>query len=148
MAECRVIPFHVEHYLEAVQGMPVIGDPTENGRCFERAGPAWTGMIGDAVAGCAGVALLSPGVGEAWAVLTPLGLGHMRWIHRAVRDALRAIIAEHRLRRVQARVIADFFPGRLWAAHLGFREESRMFLAAPGGRDFIMCAMYPKGGRG
>ena len=147
MAERRVIPFHVEHYLEATEGMTLLGDASDTGRLFERGGPAWTGMIGDAVGGCAGIAILSPGVGEAWAVLTPLGLGHMRFIHRAVRDGLRAIVTEHRLRRVQARVPADFFPGRIWAAHLGFREEGRMYLAAPGGRDFLMYAMYPKGGR-
>jgi hypothetical protein len=146
MAERRVIPFHVEHYLEATKGIAVLGDPAKIGENLGGSGPAWTGMIGEAVGGCAGVMILNPGVGEAWAVLTPLGLAHMRFMHRAVRDGLKTIIAEHDLRRVQARVIADFYPGRLWAAHLGFKEESRMYLAAPGGRDFLMCAMYRNGG--
>lgn len=146
MAECRVIPFQAEHYLDASRGLPVLGDRLETGQAFARTGPAWTGMIGDAIGGCAGIMILLPGVGEAWAVLTPLGCQHMRFIHRAVRDGLATIIREHGLRRVQARVLADFAPGRRWAAHLGFCVESRMLRAAPGGRDFLMCAMYPTGG--
>ena len=147
MADRRVIPFHVEHYLEATQGMPVFGDPREHGRVFEQAGPAWTGLVNDHVAAVAGIIILHPGLGEAWAVVTPLGRQHIRFVHRAVREGLRAIIQEHQLIRVQAKVIPDFFPGRLWAAHLGFREESRMPLAAPGGRDFLMCVQFPKGVR-
>ena len=147
MANRRVIPFHVEHYLDASRRMAVLGDRERIGQTFATEGPAWTGMIGDAIGGCAGIMILSPGVGEAWAVLTPLGLAHMRFMHRAVREGLRTIIADHGLRRVQARVVADFFPGRLWVAHLGFQEESRMYRAAPGGGDFLMYAMYPTRGQ-
>jgi hypothetical protein len=147
MADRRVIPFHVEHYIEATREMALEIAPREAALLYRKTGPAWTAMVGDQVAACAGIIVLHHGLGEAWAVVTPLGLANVRFVHRAVRDGLQAIIQEHSLIRVQAKVIAGFFPGRLWAAHLGFREESRMPLAAPGGRDFIMCVQFPKGVR-
>ncbi len=142
MTKLRIVPFEPVHYLEATKGWPVlVMPPEESAVIYAKAGPAWTGLVDNAVAACAGVAIQYAGVGEAWAVWTPLGRQHLRDVHRAVRKGLVEIIASHGLRRIEARILVDFWAGRLWAQHLGFEFESTMAKAAPGGADFVMYVL-------
>ena len=144
MGKFIVVPFEPAHYLEAVSGAPYEGDPEASAEVYYKAGPAWTGLVDGAVVACAGIMLLWPGLGEAWAVWTPRGRAHIRSIHRAVRDGMRDIVDDHHLRRVQAKVVEGFWEGRLWANHLGFNIEARMQKYGPNGETFDQLVYFPE----
>lgn len=147
MAKVQVVPFMPAHYLEAVRDVPSWIRPEDSAAAFYQGGPAWTGLVDGAVAICAGISIRWEGLGEAWAVWTPLGQRHLRGCHRAVRSGMAQIIADHRLRRVQAVVIEDFWAGRLWASHLGFEEESTLPAYGPNGETMVMYRwLRTKGG--
>jgi hypothetical protein len=142
----RVEPFVASHYVKAVSNLPPLPEfaPWSIGIKAEAGGPAWTGLVNDEVACCAGVMLLYSGVGEAWAVMTNVGRQHSLFVHRQVSRILRDIIRHQRLRRVQADVIESFVAGRRWAESLGFTQESEMRLAGPRGETLVRYAMFPK----
>ncbi len=85
MTKLRVVPFEPAHYLEATKGWPVLlASHEQSAEFYAKANnPAWTALLNNAVAACAGVVIHYAGVGEAWAVWTPLGRQHVRQVHRA-----------------------------------------------------------------
>jgi hypothetical protein len=142
MKDYRVIPYEAAHYLEAVRGVRLVVDPHVAARAYaETDGVAYTGLVDGAVAVVAGIVIVSPGVGEAWAVLTDVGRAHPKFATASVIRGCRRIIVARRLRRVQARVVSAFYAGRLWAERMGFREEGTMLRAGPSGEDMTMYAL-------
>lgn len=93
---------------------------------YGAAGPAYTAMINDQVIVCAGVMLMWPGVGTAWAVTSPLIEKYALAGSTAVMYGLRDIISEHKLHRVQAPVYEHFKRGIRWVEFLGFHKEGLM----------------------
>lgn len=134
-----------EHYVEAVgTGFPWM-DAESVAWTFMQSGPSYAGFVAGRLAVVAGVAMESPGVGLAWAVLTDVGRQHPIFVHRTVVRHLRAIVDEYRLRRVTARCVRDFYLARRWVHTLGFTKEGTMRRAAPGGGDFTVYALFPEG---
>lgn len=101
---------------------------------------------------CGGV-MLTPAapdgtcVGDAWA-LTGSGVDRLPLaFHRAVRQGLAAIIARHRLRRVQAICLANHAQSRRWLSKLGFARETLepgMAGVVPGERVHIYALIPQK----
>lgn len=139
----EVIPFTTDHYVVATAGMHPWQDAEAAGRLYETRGPAYSGFVDGELAVCAGVVILYPGLGEAWAVVTDLGRRHPLFVTRAVRRGLQQIIRDHRLRRVQADVVTAHTPALEWARAFGFRDESTMPLYGPHGEGFTRLAMFP-----
>jgi hypothetical protein len=135
----HLIPYQPEHYLEALGPQ---ADPYAARLYFER-GPAWTGFLDDTLLGCGGVAILHPGVGEAWMVFTTAGRQHPTWMIRAVARGLLHAIRTKGLVRVQADVVAADLKAHRFCTKLGFAPESLMPLYGPGREDFIRLAMFP-----
>ena len=141
MGDRRVVPYESAHYIEAA-GTP---QPPDAGQFYAQH-PAWTALIDDRVAACAGIIIRWAGVGEAWAIWTPLGQEprHRRFIHRAVRDGLWRIIAARGLYRVQAQIATACWPARLWAHHLGFTvDEGDMALYGPNRESYTQVVLFP-----
>lgn len=140
-----VLPMQPEHYVEAVgTGYPWL-DAEQAAWTFTQSGPAFSGHVDGRLAVVAGVAMESPGVGNAWAILTDTGRRHPMFVHRAVVRGIRAIIADYRMTRVTARCVREFYAARRWVHVLGFTKEGTQRRAAPGGGDFTIYALFPEG---
>src|SRR5262245_5567684 len=128
MLDVRVTRFRPEHYAEALAAAGAATNlrharPLDVGRLYARYGPAYTIWWGNQVAACMGVMIPWDGLGDAWALWTPIGLRHYRGVHRVVGPELARIRDRYHLRRLQADVVADHAAGRRWLEHLGLRFE-------------------------
>jgi len=144
----RVGHYHVEpyrewHYLEATKGLYAWQDAHKTARLYGDRGPAWTLFLGDQILATAGVVVIHPGLGEAWAVLTDAGRAHPLRVVRAIARRLTAIIEAERLRRCQAHVVQAHAPAVRLLLLLGFAVETPLRAYGPNGEDFLMMVRYP-----
>jgi len=102
-------------------------------------GPAFTGVSKDGIIACGGVLVLWKGVGEAWAITSPLVNLYPLTFAKIIKKKLKWIISEFSLCRVQTVVDKEHIISRKWVEWMGFKEEGlmRKYL---GGRDFIRYA--------
>lgn len=105
------------------------------------AGPAFAGLAGEAVVGCAGIVRLSEGRGHAWALVGETGPALFVAVHRAVA----AFLDGQRLRRIETAVDCGFAAGHRWARLLGFVREGRMRAYGLDGRDADLYARINHG---
>jgi len=91
---------------------------------WEERGPSYTMTVDDEIVMCAGVVILSQGVGEAWIVLSELFYRYKKECFRVVRDNLDNIIAVNKLKRVESLILTDFPEAERWVIHLGFKFAS------------------------
>ena len=84
----------------------------------------------------AGVAVLWPGVGEAWTIVTSRAEKAKISLHKAVRRGLDDVQDHLPLRRVQAVVRADYERSQRWVERLGFVNEGLMRSYGPEGADY------------
>lgn len=143
MAEFSVQPFRPEHYVAATAGHYPWDDVAAAAQLRVDRGPAWTGFVDGQIAAVGGMTILWPGLGEAWLVMTPVGMTHPTFVTRRLAKHLWAVIREHALRRVQVDVVADHLAGLDLVRALGFRDEHRMEHYGPSGEAFIRLAMFP-----
>jgi len=143
IAAVRFDPAHLAAFAPAA---PFRHDGLDAGEMAARAaasaaaGPAWSLLHEGRPVGCGGVAVLWPGVGEAWSLSAP-DLGALALaLTRLSAALLDAAAARHRLHRIQAAVHIDNGSGRRWLARLGFEEEGLMRGYGPQGDDFIRMA--------
>lgn len=140
-----VRPFVPEDYVALATPQEPPGVAQRLGVDLAMGGPAFTGLLDGQPVGCAGVLLMAwPGVGRAWTVLGPRVRTEPLWLSRMVVRRLRTIIAEHRLIRVEADVLATDPIGRCWVEWMGFVEEGRMPRRGPGGADMLRYALFPE----
>lgn len=142
MSKLRIVPMTESQYIEAAKHSPPWADVRTNAKAHMH-GDCLAGLIDDRLAWVAGVmpfwSFSMPNrVGEAWAILTPLGRQHALSVHRAVIHGLRAIIAERGYHRVEAQVYRDFMAGRIWASRLGFRKRCVLKRRSPDGKDMVL----------
>lgn len=128
VAEFSSAPLGVDHELLA--------------RLHATRGPAHTLRIDRQIAACYGIAVLWPGLGEAWAILTPLGKRHPLVVTRAIARALDRTMRLWRLRRVQADVSAMNSSACRWVELLGFVRESTMPRFGPHGETFYRYVRF------
>jgi hypothetical protein len=141
----EVRPFTPADYVAAIGDGWCISTPRQVGELFAATGPAYTALVDGEVAAVAGIAVMWPGVAEAWAVLTAVGRAHPAFVHRAVARTLRGLVRQLGLRRLQASVDASNPVALRWAEVLGFRPEGVMRAYGPQGQDFVRFAMFPGG---
>lgn len=131
----------VEDYVQAAGGSFPSSQRPEDIAVTQ--GPAFSGFIDGQLAVVGGVQIPWAGVGHGWCMLTDVGRAHGGIVDRAVVTYLRAIVHDHRLRRVQTHVLGDFVPGQRWAERLGFHVEVvlRRFFG-PEGEDMIQYVRF------
>lgn len=126
----KVIPFKPEHLQsldeDTFKRLGLIPDWFEKAKQFNGNGTCYSGFVDDELIACAGINILWPGVGEAWAVVTPRIYKHPLFFHKAIVHELNAIIKKHKLCRIQATVLNDFPKGKEWLERLGFEPEGIM----------------------
>lgn len=106
---------------------------------------AFTALVGGEIAASAGIERFPwSRVGEAWAVVGPLGREHRVFITRAVLRHLRGLIIEMDLDRVEAWVFADHAVGRRWVSWMQFQQEGIARKRGPNGEDMICYALLPQ----
>ena len=115
-------------------------DHAERVQALAGLGPAFTLMDGDEPVASAGIMLLSPGVGEAWAALSRHVTRRPVAVHRRVARYLALAEDNLGLNRVQALCLAANRRGGLWFTRLGFAKEGRLRRFLPGGVDVDIYA--------
>lgn len=100
--------------------------PGEMAEIYGKKGPAFTAFVDGQAIGMAGVNLLWPGTGEAWAIFGSGYETHGIFIHRSVVKYLERIVRENKLIRLQAVAQADNRTNVAWLFHLGFKYEGEM----------------------
>lgn len=138
----QVVPMIAEHYIAAATHYPAWGDPADHARAHLACGPCFSAFRDGVLLACAGVNILQPGVGEAWATWTPAGL-RVPLVHRVIVRMLTEIIVAHNLHRVQAKAMRKFYVGRAWLHRLGFRREATLRRFGPNQEDFVQYVRLP-----
>ena len=144
----QIVPYEPAHYLMIAPAvypwLDTPGHPAASKIAMAyREGPAYSGLLDGALLGSAGVLIPWRGLGVAWAVISPLGRQHPVMVHRTVVRALRRIIDEHGLRRVEATVLADTALHARWVEAMGFEREAIMPAWGPEGETAYKYVLYP-----
>ena len=94
---------------------------------------------------CAGVRILWPGCGEAWAIFCNEIHRHKIEIHKNITAYLKIIINDFKLRRIQAYVRADVPVAVDYIEHMGFEREGLLRKFGLDGEDQYIYAMILEG---
>lgn len=140
-----ITPFQAADYLEAhaaIHTGPDFVDREATARHYAT-GPGYTARLDGQILACAGITIHWPGMGTAWALITPLGCRHPLRVHRAVKQGLASIVDGCHLRRVQAEVMAECAPAIRWVEALGFHAEHLMPRFGPSGESAWRYAYLP-----
>lgn len=119
----RLIPFRAEHLLAFSNRDTPVQEEIALSIKKERGGPAYTGIAGEMILGCAGVVIMWQGVGAVWMSLSDTVGLYKIWFHRICRRALADIMRAYDLHRIEAVVRSDNERNRKWIEALGFKPE-------------------------
>lgn len=141
----QIVPFEPEHVEKFInyggqEHLIELFKPREILELKEK-GDAFTAMVGDRVAGCAGVIELTKFRGVAWGLFQRTGTVDFLGIHMAARRYLRTC----RFRRIEAYVDPLSPPAMRWIRSLGFTLE-RAFVPYffPNGCGSSAWVLYPE----
>ena len=112
---------------------------------YAQAGPAYTAIAYDQVVLCAGIMLMWPGVGTAWAVVSPLIERYRVSGSAAAMYGLKYLIDKYQFHRVQAPVYEKFDRGIRWVEFLGFKREGPLEAFGRNRENYIMYAWIKEG---
>jgi hypothetical protein len=141
----NLIPFKAEHLLMFVHRDGDYIESVKTAVDKEKCGPAFTAMLDGKILGCAGIQIMWPGFGTAWAVFSKDLLEWPIWTTRVVRQVLLDTIRTFKLHRVEMVVLVNSKNAR-WASSLGFTRErgvARRYTAH--GDDVIRYEMVQNG---
>lgn len=119
-----LIPFLASHLQGLVNRDTAFRDPWSLAVEKAQGGPAFTGVLGDTILGCAGVVLPWPGVGLVWMVLGEQIEEHGLWMTRTVKHFLADVRRCHDLHRLEAVVFESNARNQRWIEALGFTREN------------------------
>jgi|GEM_PF-480816 len=143
IGEAEIVEFEPEHgekiFLHA--GDPGLKDYSPAiMEVYGEAGPAYSAIVEDRVLLCAGIMLMWPGVGTAWAVVSPLIEVYPIAGSAAVMYGLQYLADKHKLHRIQAPVYEKFERGIRWVEFLGFKREGLLTAYGRNKENYIMYA--------
>ena len=122
--------------LQAANGMSA----EELAESQQKAGPAWTMLVGEEIIGCGGVILCGYKGGMAWLMLSKLFYSYSKSALKEIKLRLLDIAAEHKLRRIEMETVAESATNARFAEYLGFELEGRKRAYGPNGEDFFIFA--------
>lgn len=138
----EIVPFKPEH-LETLLLQPsqkMLQPHILNkgyGEGLAAAGPAYSGVVDDAVIACMGLIPQWPGRAIAWGLIAAEAGSHFITITKAVFRTMEL----HPFRRIETAVASNFEQGHRWARMLGFEREGKMRAYTPTGDD---CDLYAR----
>jgi len=146
--DIEVIPYLSKHALEILV-RPHDEKNVKESKEFETwaeanaNGAAFTGRrISDGkILACAGVRILWPGVGEAWAIFCNEIGSYKKEAYIYVLTYLKQIIEDFKLRRIQAYVRADVPIALKYIEQLGFQQEGLLRKFGRDGKDQYIYAL-------
>jgi hypothetical protein len=105
-------------------------------------GPAYTLLIDEQIACCAGICMIGWNRGEAWLLFSPLAFLHVKTCFKIVKEHLLRIVKEKGLKRLQATVKVGDEPAERFIRHLGFHCETPIGMKAygPHNEDMFLFA--------
>lgn len=117
----QIIPFRARHVplIKPEAGkewLELAEAAQENGRGYTAC------LLGDPI-GAAGVRLHAQGIGEAWALFSPLIKAMPKSLFKSVSKGLNEIIAEEKLTKIWALVDPEDETAQQFMEHLGFRMK-------------------------
>jgi hypothetical protein len=143
----RIVAFEPDH-LTAItprafeaKEMLLLGNIRERAQEYLRYGPAFTGVDGDQIVGCAGLVVLWPGVAEAWAVSTHLWPSRAKSVHKAILHGLRELSFTMGLWRIQTAIHGNHEVSYRWLLRMGFKDEGDMPGYGPDGVTYLRMAL-------
>lgn len=107
----------------------------------EKSGTCITGRVNGEIIGVAGIDPIWEGVGEIWMMLTPYVDKNIKEVYKCIREGIKKLIDECKLRRVESYGRVDFPQCHVLFKHLGFKVEGKKEAYTPDGVD---CVMYAK----
>jgi hypothetical protein len=137
----RIIPFEASHLenllLQPSQAMlqPMLKE-RGYGDGLEKAGPSYSGVVGDQVLACMGLLPQWQERAIAWGLIAAEAGPYFKTITRAVFRTMEL----HPFRRIEASVKTDFEAGHRWARLLGFQREGTMRAYTTDGDDYDLYA--------
>jgi hypothetical protein len=134
-----LIKFRAKHLLEI--DPKVTPSMLEAGEIAQEYGTAFTAVLcGDPI-GAAGIAVIRPGHGEAWSLLSPMIKRLPVMLHKAASRLIPEVMTKHGLRRVQVTVNPEDPIAIRWAERLGFEREGKMRNFGDNGEDVLLYSM-------
>ncbi len=135
--QVKILPFAPEHLemfdLGGTEAKAQVARAAEAGEFASAFTPQ--GMLG-----LGGVVPILPGVAEAWLAAAPLARRYPLALTQAAARFLDRAVARHRLRRLQAAVLAGHPTAHRWIGLLGFEKEAVLRRFGPAGQDFVLYA--------
>lgn len=125
MIRPELVPFKAEHAMTFVD----YNDWTEANwsAAFDKEkNPAYTGMYGEEIIGCAGIIISTsmPGIGTAWLTISPIAaLKFKIWMSRSCKRIMEDIARAYHLYRLEAVVIEDLETNLRWMRCLELTPE-------------------------
>ena len=104
--------------------LQVLAANEDYGKMLHRRGPGFTAFRDARPVGAAGLLFIWEGLAQVWAYLGMRGIGHQEF--RAMRNGLKLLMDEHRLRRVQTEVLTEHAAAHRMIQRLGFVAEGQM----------------------
>lgn len=121
----EIVPFEPEHLAQIDPPAMTAWQVRRFAETYESGGPAFTGIEGGVVLGCAGV-VVEEGVGRAWACFSDAIRERPMVLHRAIVRGLRAVEQTHNPSHIETTVYERFPRARQWLERLGFRFEEEL----------------------
>ncbi len=141
----QILPFqphHIKWIGPAAHDRETVGALVENpnyGKMLAAMGPGFTAFQNGKAIGAAGLLFIWEGLAQAWAYLGTRGIGHQEF--RAMRDGLKLLMEEHRLRRVQTEVLTEHAAAHRMIQRLGFVAEGEMAAFGVKGETYTRYAL-------
>jgi len=129
MLEIRKFEIVDAHILTATAIEPHLSDRYDIEKWAQinlKSGPAYTGLLNGVPVAAAGIWLVSPGVGQAWAIFSERSKDIKKTLFRSVKTMLEILTSQFEITRLTADCCKDFPCGDRFLRHLGFKkvEES------------------------
>lgn len=107
---------------------------------WEKSGPSYTIIIDGKIIACAGVVLHPFNNGEAWTLFSQDFYSHVKGCYQEIKKGLDRIMADNKLKRVEALVDCRDGAALNFIEHLGFKVEGKKKKYGPNGEDMFMFA--------
>ena len=104
--------------------------------------PSFSLFYGGEFVAAGGIAILWPGVAEAWLIAGPLATQHPMFLHRTVIRLLPALARDSKIHRLQVQVRANFAKSHRWVERLGFEKEAVLRRYGIDGQDMTMYTRF------
>jgi hypothetical protein len=143
----HIIPFKAEHAVK-MMGNAIEPMEVENAEAiaeeYHRGGPAFSAVNDEGdIVGSAGVKMIAPGVGHAWAIadrdlIRTIDYG---WLYKVIGEYLTAIIKNNNLRRVQGDCVSGAPVLEHFITKIGFKKEGILRKFGVNGEDYIFFSI-------